>query len=558
MRRVSQPADIAALSLGLRHQREDLILHTFLLSRISDPPTFHPWSRWAATLLLLALSVGCAGRSPTPTEPELHRVKLLITSDVHGWLSPFNPRKTNDLLGGLGELATAWKVREGYDLDLLAQQRPRPFLILDAGDMWTGTPESTLAEGKPVIDVFNLMGYDGAALGNHEFDFGIEILRRNAGLARFPLLSSNVRAREGGTEVNFCKPSMLVDAQGLKVGVIGLSTLETPQTTFSKYVAGLEFINYEPQVREQARLLMQQGAQVLVVLAHEPVPRLKPTAEAITDLPIRVWIGGHSHRRELEVLERDPLTDADDVILLNPGAHARAYGRIDLLFDRQTLLMHNAEIVPLESKTDAPLYVPHPGVAAVVKSATQAVEARMGEKVGEVAELIPVGNLDRSPVGELVADSWLEMFPQAQLSVTNLGGLRQNLEPGPVTLRDIFNLLPFANDIVMVHLTAAQLREALSDTSTILGGGRMVVRYEGERRVVTRIELPDGTPLDEQQTYGVLTTDYLYAGGNNLPFKRMDPSPVLLGVNWREPVIEHFRKQQQPRQAPPPGRVRRE
>lgn len=532
------------------------------------------FARALAVVLVVGL-VGCAGWQVEEARLQPVRLKILHTSDVHGWLNPHTPRKTRAVQGGLAELAAAWKLQEGYDVATQARVRPRPLLVLDSGDMWTGPPESTLAEGAPMIDAFNALGYDAAAIGNHEFDFGIDIIRQHKKNALFAFLSSNIRSRPQGPTVDFCEPSSLIDVGGLKVGVIGLTTLETPQTTFPTRVEGLEFLNYEPQVREQGERLLERGAKVLVVIAHEPVGDLKPTAESITDLPIRVWLGGHSHRRELEVIERDPLTDADDVVMLNPGAYARAYGRIELLFGvekglgrgagagKASLLMHTETIVPVESTLDAPPQALDQGIVSIVKKASDAVEDKMKEPLGTIAEPMPSGTRDRSPLGEWVADRWLEAFPQAQIAITNLGGIRQSLEPGPLTMRDVFSVLPFANDLVLIHLTPAQLREALSGSTMLVGGIRYAWKQEGETRVVTRIELPDGTPLDENQRYGVLTTDFLYAGGDNMPFKRMDPQPVMLGVSWRDPVIGALRKnaaQQTPAPVvpPPAGRVREE
>lgn len=510
---------------------------------------------FALSFLAFVASAQVACVPPSAKTPPLVRVKILHTTDVHGWLNGYNPRKTRALQGGLVELANAWKTQEGYDIAFSAQRHPRPYLILDSGDMWTGPAESTLAQGAPMVEAFNLLGYDAAAIGNHEFDFGLEMLRKNFHSAQFPFLSANIQQKPNGPVVDFCKPNSLVDVGGFKVGIIGLTTLETPQTTFPTRVEGLEFVNYEPQVRAQGEELMKAGAQTLVVIAHAPVSDLKPTAEAITDLPIRVWLGGHSHRREQEVLERNPLTDSDDVVMLNPGAFARAYGRVELLFQGNELVMHTEAVVPVEGSLDQPVASPNEALKAVVTRATQAVEGKMQEQLGALADPLPIGTVDRSPLGEWVSDRWLDAFPQAQIAITNIGGLRQSLEPGPLTMREIFGVLPFANDLVLIHLTPAQLREALTDASMLVGGLRYHVRVENGKRLVTGLETPDGKPLDESQRYGVITTDFLYAGGDNMPFKKMDPDAIFLGVGWREPVVEWLRKHSEPVKAPTPGRV---
>lgn len=506
---------------------------------------------------LLVLAACLPSSHPLTQRTPDRQLTLLVTSDVHGWLNPLVPRKTSSYQGGLAELAGAWRALEGYDVALHARLRPRPFLVIDAGDMWTGPPESTLAQGRPMVEAFNALGYDAVAVGNHEFDFTINVLRENARLALFPLLSANIQTLADGPSLDFCRPSMLLNVGGVRVGLIGLSTLETPRTTFPDRVRGLEFLEYDRKVREAAGPLLHAGAEMLVVVAHVPVPELEETAERLTDLPIRVWIGGHSHRKELRVLERRPETASDDVILLNPGAFARAYGKIALTFHGAELAAHAEQFVAVEGDLKSRPYPPDPTLAELARKAALAVDGRMGEQIGVLADPLPQGNVDHSPMGELVADTWLEAFPQAELAITNLGGIRQSLEPGPVTLKDVFSVLPFQNELVMIDLTPAQLREALSVGPMLVAGMQLVVDVQDKKRTVQQVLDPQGRPLQEDKTYKVITTDFLYAGGDGMPFRSMDVEPTWIGVNWRDPVVEAIRHAHGPVKAPAPGRVKR-
>ena len=375
---------------------------------------------------------------------------------------------------------------------------------------------------------------------NHEFDFKMGALRRNAAMLRAPLLAANVTTGPESPPIDFCKPSVRYRVKGIEVGVIGLATIDTPRTTFPSHVEGLRFEAYLPAVRAQARALVADGAEVLIVLAHVPLADLRPVAEATADLPIRLFIGGHDHQRQLEVIERDPATEADDVVMINPGPYAQHYGAVALTFAGGELIAHAARIVPV---VGPPVDPPRePTVAAIVDRASEAVRPLLEQVVGRLDTRAEPGTLDFSPLGHLVADAWLERFSHAEVAITNLGGLRQPLEAGSVRMRDIMGTLPFSNDLVLVRLTPAQLRESLQGSTMLVGGIRYYYHLEAGRRVITRLQTSQGQPLEENRRYTVITTDFLYAGGDGMPFRRMDPEPTRLGVSWREPLVEYFRR----------------
>jgi 2',3'-cyclic-nucleotide 2'-phosphodiesterase (5'-nucleotidase family) len=503
---------------------------------------------WAAVWILAGTA--CRPLHPPRVAEAPVTIKILATTDVHGWINSNVVRRANRYEGGLAELGAVWRGAEG--VDPVAHARRRDYLLLDSGDMWTGPPESTLAQGAPLIDAYNALGYDAAAVGNHEFDFTVPVLRQHALALGFPLLSANLSRTATGPAVDFCRKSILFDVKGMKVGVIGLSTKSTPKTTFPTHVDGLLFTDLVPAVREQATALMHEGATTLIVIAHEEVSILKQVADATSDLPIHLFLGGHNHRRELEVIDHDPSTPADDVVLLNAGPYARSYGRIELTFDHGALVRHTQAIIPVEGVLGARrLYPPDQTLSSIGARAREAVEGKMAEVVGQARVQMDVGSTDLSPLGNLVVDSWLEQFPQAELAIGNVGGVRQPIQPGPVKLGDIFGVLPFTNDLVLIKLTPAQIRESLAGGRPLVAGMRCRYRWESGRRIVSEVVGRDGHPLDEGRSYSVITTDFLQAGGDGLPFASMDPHPTLLGVSWRDPLIELFRRRGAEGVAPP-------
>jgi len=496
------------------------------------------WVRLWSVLLVGSLLGACAQDTPAPSEPQT--IKILSTSDIHGWLNARLYRKSGRFAGGMAELVHALRTKEGLRLKGTSQTSPRPYLLLDSGDMWTGPAESTLLEGAPMVTAFNLMDYDAAALGNHEFDFGQDVLRAHAAKLTFPILAANLAPASKNQDMGFRKHSLLVNVAGMKVGIVGLALKGTPKVTFPTRVAGLVFTDYLPAIRREARALLAQGAVFLVVLGHIEQEEMLLLAEATQDLPIRAFLGGHTHRQELEVLTRGTDTLSDDVIVMTAGCYARAYGRLELTFQDAQLVGHQSAIIPVEGVLEG--RSKDREMAAIVNEANRQVQPRLAEPMGVLLEAVSVGDVDDSPMGRLVADSWLTEVPQADIAITNLGGLRQSLDPGPVTAREILGVLPFANDLVLLELTPGQIREAIDDSSMLVGGMRYHFKLENGRRTVTALMDLEGKPLDEKRAYKVVTTDFLYEGGDGRPFKRQDPTPVMLGINWRAPLMQVFKR----------------
>ncbi len=490
---------------------------------------------WAAVLLACHPQPAAA----PPPAPPLSTVTILATSDVHGWMRARVDRGRGTWAGGLEALVGLWESREGLEPGR-AQQETRRFLVLDAGDMWTGPPASTLTRGRPVVDIYSAIPYDAVVVGNHEFDFGVTNLREQAGRAGFPFLAANVSVADSGGAVPFLRPGVLVERAGVRVGIIGLAYERTPEVTFPPNVAGLEFGGYEPALRQEAERLLSEGAQVLVVVVHDGIEALRALAGATADLPIRVFLGGHTHDPALEVLERDPETVADDVILAVPRSKGRTYSRVVLSFRDGRVVAHAEQVVPVGGV----LGVGAPTSELVATIAARA-EAEVGpvlhEVVGVAREPIEVGDGTFSPLGVLVAESWLERVPGANLAITNLGGIRQPLAAGEVTVGDILGVLPFTNHLLVVEITGAQIKEVLANPSFIVGGAAVHAHMENGVRVVDTLRLQDGEEVVDSARYRVVTTDFLYAGGDGAPFARMDPDPLWLELGWREPVLDLFR-----------------
>ncbi len=234
--------------------------------------------------------------------------------------------------------------------------------LLDAGDMFQGTLESNLAEGAPVVRDYNALGYTAAAIGNHEFDFGPVgpapapvkpgddprgALKARAAEARFPLLAANVIDAKTGKPVAWpgVEPSAIVDAAGVKIGLVGAVTLATPRTTLPANVAGLEFLPLAKTLAREARGLRARGAKIVIAVVHEggacgdfSDPARLDSCDAKSaifavarELPkgsVDAIVAGHTHQAITQRVAGVPIIES--------YANGRAFGRVDLTVERKS------------------------------------------------------------------------------------------------------------------------------------------------------------------------------------------------------------------------------
>jgi len=197
--------------------------------------------------ILWILLAGCSGQSDLgKSESDIVVLSIVGTNDVHGELLP--SRRKGGLTTFSGYVAALRAARE---------QDGGAMLLIDAGDMWQGTLESNLVEGAAIVEAYNALGYTAAAIGNHEFDFGPAgklavpegasddpqgALRQRATEASFPLLGANIINTSTGEVIDWdnVTPSVLIDVAGIKVGIVGVTTIQAFLTTIAANTAGLE------------------------------------------------------------------------------------------------------------------------------------------------------------------------------------------------------------------------------------------------------------------------------------------------------------------------------
>jgi len=510
-------------------------------------------SALASAVGLVALA--CSTPSPIPTPPttatatapptlatpatpapaknaDLH---ILFTADEHGWILPFKDKSAGVWRGGVDAAAATMRA-EGY-----AKGAPG-WILLSAGDMWTGPYESTVLEGAPMAASMKHLGYSAAAVGNHEFDFGTRVLAERQRGSGFPFLAGNIVDAAKGTQPPWARPFTLVDVPveggSLKVGVLGLGCVESPVTADVRHMVGLNFEGYRQSLAHWLPELEKEGPDVIVVLIHDAISVIEPLAPFLRAHKVVAVAAGHEHRAGIVVDDAGNDDASDDVVFCNGGPYLRSFCRIDLKLEQGKITRHTQKIVAVERALDAPAPVIDDELKAIIANAEESATRIGGEVLVENKQKLGRGR-DGS-LGQLVVDAWLESLPYAQVALTNAGGLRQDIEAGPLRLRDVVSALPFNNYLLVVDMTGAELREVLSNPESVVGGVKFAWREEhGGTRIVGRVVDSKGKVITDDAKLKVVINDFMYRGGDKYRF--VDREPEETAVDWREPIFRFLR-----------------
>jgi 2',3'-cyclic-nucleotide 2'-phosphodiesterase (5'-nucleotidase family) len=434
----------------------------------------------------------------------LRHLVILYTNDEHGWMDPYQNT------GGSAGMAYKWRQQEGWTEDAA-------FLILSGGDMWTGHALSTVLDGESMTDVMNAMGYDAAAVGNHDFDFGLEALRARAEQAEFPFLSANIRERQTGAIPDFAIPYFVTEVNGVMVGIIGLTTTETPVDTQPSHVANFEFLPYADVLPDIAASARGEGAELLLIIGHVCGGETRALAPIAAKLDIHFIGGGHCHQEINEVV--------DGVRLVESGFFNRGYTRIDLLYDTEnnSMVEMETEFVPNNAgREDAK-------IAAIIERWRERTDDEIWETIGYADP----GIGRKSPeMAALLLNPWLEAWQDADAALASPRYVQQDLFQGEITPGVIIGILSTTNELVEVNITGAQLVETIEMYRPLIAG--IVEGEDGYR-------LADGEAIDLRATYRILVPETLYSGGDYYEFFKFDQKPTYTGIDWRQPPIDWIR-----------------
>lgn len=474
------------------------------------------------------------------------RLRVLATNDFHGRLEPEYPSWVERApLGGAAIMAAYFAhERDGFR---------GPVILLDGGDVMQGTPISNLTGGRSTVDYFNTVRYGGAALGNHEFDWTVAVLKERIEQADFPWLSANLFVAGTDTAPSWVQPTATVDVDGVRVGLIGLSTEETPDATRGSNVAGLEFRDGAAAMDREVPRLRAQGADFVIVVAHAGAicetetngcsDEIIEWARRTTQKPDLI-VAGHTHRvaRTIE----------NGIPIIETGSYSTRYGVVDL--ERVSADSVDAWI----RGTPATWHwrvEPDSAVAALVERYAAEIRPLVERRIATIAE-----PLDRRPpeyaLGRLIADAQ-RAAGNAQLALMNNGGIRAAIDEGVMTWGDAYNTHPFDNEVIVIRLTGAQVRAALEHA---LASGQprvhlsgMIVHYAPDApdgRRVQRITLDDGSDLRDDVVYAMAVNDFLAEGGDGYTMFADAQSHEPTGISDLDAFISYVESLPQPVRAP--------
>jgi 5'-nucleotidase / UDP-sugar diphosphatase len=432
-------------------------------------------------------------------------IHVLTTGDNHGWIMP--QTSENYVIGGTSQMMSYWQKHEGYS--------PKKFLVISTGDNATGPCVSTAFRGDPSIAVMNLMGYDVSAIGNHEFDFTVDKLLEWGKAAKFPFIVSNITNKDG-SQVNFALPYVMNTEQGVKIAVVGLTTLELPKTTNN--AKPYTVLPYAEALNKTVKIAKDEGAQVVLVAAHVPQDELVKLADDVKNLGIPLMLGGHSH----EVAQRQ----VGETWVINSGSWWDYYTRVDMDYDPKT-----GKTVVLSSK-QVFLSQNKPSTDRIVQREVDKWEKQMNREYGAVVGYTSSGL--RIPVlYNMVADAYAAYDTTADFAILNYGSLRQDLPTGQITRCTVLSLMPFNNTLLKIKMTGSQLVDFMTKAGDL---GMSGLIKDGANIIVVKT----GTAPEADKLYSIIMPNFIYETTEIL--LSADPNPVKLNDDWRAPVYQWLEK----------------
>ncbi len=458
-------------------------------------------------LPLLALTLLAAGAAlaaaPVPGDGPF-QVTLFHTNDIHGSFQaePASWRPDKAEVGGFAALAR----------HLAAERRSAAAaaLLVDGGDFMTGDPVTTIARdgvvGVAMAELMNLSGYDVGVIGNHEFDAGFGNLVNLAQAFRYPLLASDV-VDSLGRPVFRAEP-VILERGGLRIGVLGVSCAELRDVCPPSRLPGLDLLDQVQVVSGQmADLAARTDLQVLI--SHSGLDDDRELARRLAAAGLDVIVGGHSHTR----LEEPQVVAG--VLIVQAGSNLKNLGRLDLAVEGGSVTAYRGGLVELTAAggEDA---VPAE-LAAAIDRYRHDVDQVYGERIGELAVTWRRNSRGESNLGSWICDA-MRARAGTDVALLNSGGVRRDLQPGAITLLDVHQALPFANALVVVDLTGADLhriaranaRAAAEGSYGILQVAGLAYAYREQAGVVTLAEVTvGGEPLHDDRLYSVALPDYV-------------------------------------------------
>ena len=463
------------------------------------------------------------------------QVQLLGVNDWHGQIDTYR-KVGGQQAGGAEYLAAYLKEREAENKNTL---------LIHSGDMTGGSsPASSLLMDEPTVEIMNELGFDIGTLGNHEFDRGVPELKRllDGGFhettgdfegADFPYVAANVVYKDSGE--NLLPAYHIEKVNGMEIGFIGVVTKDIRDVVIASALENIEVTDSAQAIDGAVAELKAKGVESIVVLAHAPATSktdgTDATGESVTlantiNDEVDIILGAHNHAYSDAIV--------DNKLVVQGYSYGTAFTDIDLVIDPKTkdIVQKSAEVVT----TFHSGIEPDAEIKAMVDGYKATVAPLISREVGTSSEAITkTGDASgESALGNLIADSQ-RLAMSTDFALMNPGGIRADLDAGPITWGELFTIQPFGNQLVSMNYTGQQLKEVLEQQFT--ASKRTILQVSGLSYTIDQaapigskiIDLKDasGNAIVAEGSYSITVNNFLAGGGDGFTKLTGGTNPIV-------------------------------
>lgn len=459
----------------------------------------HKLSAVMLALLLLVLTTPVMAADEKP----LAMIDILTVNDFHGRLL------AGDDQPGAASLVGA--------LRTLQENNPQGTVVLAAGDMVNGTIEADWLDGQPVVAMLQRADTAAMALGNHEFNWSAERLTKLS--QAIPFVAANVVEKASGQCPAFIKPYIILERNGLKIGVIGVSTPESAFKAHPREVGRYRFLDPVESARQAAGELKGK-VDLIILLTHlgsdvdsrgKLIGEALPLVQAAKEMGVAAVVTGHSHKRVA--------VEENGVQVVQAGYYGQAIGKISLLYSRvEKKVISSSSTVLNVAETG---YPSDKKTAELMDSVDRQVASMRSEVLTTSGPVLTHDRWQLSPLGCYVTDVLRAAF-KADVALVGGGSIRDNLNGRRVTAGDLYRVLPFDDRVETGRLSGRDIREILeyglfnTEVGILQFSGVKIetdaTRPQGAR--IQRVMLSDGRELQDDVLYKVAASSFIAAGGD--------------------------------------------
>ena len=437
-------------------------------------------------------------------------IVILSINDFHGALAPAGKNV------GAVKLVDALKTEKA--------KNPEGTIIVSAGDNYQGSAMSNLMYGEPVSAVFKEMGIELSAVGNHEFDWGINRINKWAEDGGFTFVCTNIYDKRTDQPVDWAEPFAIIEREGVKIGFIGLATPETAYKTLKANVVNYEFRDPVEIITEWVPKVKDAGADIIIALTHlgsfqDKEGNITGEAVALCGVDgVDAVISAHTHQRVCGLVNGKPFVQA--------YKYGRSFGKLTFIFDENNKLVSAEPFLDnLYSRADT--LKDDANTLATYGKYEEELNPVLGKILGKTTVDL---DHDRwagpSLLGEWVCEIMKDKAG-VQIAMTNGGGLRYPVPAGEITAGKLYEVMPFDNYLYTMKLSGADVKANIEhgimndDIGWVQIAGARVTYNPGAEagNRITSMVLEDGTPIEMDKFYTVVTNDFMFTGGDKYDFK---------------------------------------